>query len=254
MLGEAKGKPDPAAVAEVRRRYDIEQLTALRNPPPVHDHAARLTLDIYLHTVRLAIVQKLTDPGRGLRSVWLTSHSGDRGDRYGFDGATRRAEGQTRHAPARPGPRCRQSCCAGRERAYEVVVGDLEEPETLDDAFEGVDVLWLLTPSLGARAVDGLQRGERRAVRRRSSTSCATRPSRPPTTRPTGTAACTPKSRTPVKASGIPWTILRPHYYMQNLLSSAGSVASDGMLYMNMGDAAGGDDRRPRRRSCSRPG
>jgi quercetin dioxygenase-like cupin family protein len=40
MLGEAKGKPDPAAVAELRRRYDIEQLTALRNPPPVHEHAA----------------------------------------------------------------------------------------------------------------------------------------------------------------------------------------------------------------------
>jgi len=40
-----------------------------------------------------------------------------------------------------------------------------------------------------------------------------------------------------VKASGIPWTILRPHYYMQNLLSSAGSVASDGILYMNMGEA-----------------
>jgi uncharacterized protein YbjT (DUF2867 family) len=40
-----------------------------------------------------------------------------------------------------------------------------------------------------------------------------------------------------VKASGIPWTILRPHYYMHNLLSSANSVASDGVLYMNMGDA-----------------
>jgi len=40
LLGGAEGKPDPAAVAELRRRYDIEQLTALRNPPPVHDHAA----------------------------------------------------------------------------------------------------------------------------------------------------------------------------------------------------------------------
>ena len=39
MLRQAKGKPDPAAVAELRRRYDIEQLTALRNPPPVHEHA-----------------------------------------------------------------------------------------------------------------------------------------------------------------------------------------------------------------------
>jgi quercetin dioxygenase-like cupin family protein len=39
MLRQARGKPDPAAVAELRRRYDIEQLTALRNPPPVHEHA-----------------------------------------------------------------------------------------------------------------------------------------------------------------------------------------------------------------------
>jgi quercetin dioxygenase-like cupin family protein len=38
LLREARGKPDPAAVAELRRRYDIEQLTALRNPPQ-HAHA-----------------------------------------------------------------------------------------------------------------------------------------------------------------------------------------------------------------------
>jgi hypothetical protein len=38
LLREARGKPDPAAVAELRRRYDIEQLTPLRNPPG-HAHA-----------------------------------------------------------------------------------------------------------------------------------------------------------------------------------------------------------------------
>ncbi len=32
MLRKAQGRPDPEAVAELRRRYDIEQLTALRNP------------------------------------------------------------------------------------------------------------------------------------------------------------------------------------------------------------------------------
>jgi len=32
LLREAKGPPDPGAVAELRRRYDIEQLTALHNP------------------------------------------------------------------------------------------------------------------------------------------------------------------------------------------------------------------------------
>jgi len=35
MLREAKGRPDTAAIVELRRRYDIEQLTALRNPASV---------------------------------------------------------------------------------------------------------------------------------------------------------------------------------------------------------------------------
>jgi len=35
LMRETKGRPDPAAVAELRRRYDIEQLTALRNPASV---------------------------------------------------------------------------------------------------------------------------------------------------------------------------------------------------------------------------
>lgn len=39
MLREARGKPDPAVVAALRRRYDIEQITPLRNPPPQPAHA-----------------------------------------------------------------------------------------------------------------------------------------------------------------------------------------------------------------------
>lgn len=37
LLRDAQGKPDPAAVAELRRRYDIEQLTPLRNPSQRQD-------------------------------------------------------------------------------------------------------------------------------------------------------------------------------------------------------------------------
>ena len=33
LLREARGRPDPGAVAALRRRYDIEQLTPLRNAP-----------------------------------------------------------------------------------------------------------------------------------------------------------------------------------------------------------------------------
>src|SRR6266567_1121680 len=117
---------------------------------------------------------------------------------------------------------------------YEVAVGDLEEPDTLPEAFEGVDILWLLTPatalepSMGSNAVTAARRAKVGHIVRNS----AIKAGHDAPNRNGRLHALVEES---VKASGIPWTILRPHYYMQNLLSSAGSVASDGMLYMNMG-------------------
>jgi uncharacterized protein YbjT (DUF2867 family) len=116
----------------------------------------------------------------------------------------------------------------------EVVAGDLEEPDTLVDAFDGVDILWLLTPasalepSMGSNAVTAARKAKVGHIVRNS----AIKAGHDAPNRNGRLHALVEES---VKASGIPWTILRPHYYMQNLLSSAGSIASDGMLYMNMG-------------------
>ena len=116
----------------------------------------------------------------------------------------------------------------------EVVAGDLEEPDTLTEAFEGVDIMWLLTPasalepSMGSNAVTAARKAKVGHIVRNS----AIKAGHDAPNRNGRLHALVEES---VKASGIPWTILRPHYYMQNLLSSAGSVASDGMLYMNMG-------------------
>jgi len=116
----------------------------------------------------------------------------------------------------------------------EVVAGDLEEPDTLTEAFEGVDVLWLLTPasalepSMGSNAVSAARKAKVGHIVRNS----AIKAGHDAPNRNGRLHALVEES---VKASGIPWTILRPHYYMQNLLSSAASVASDGILYMNMG-------------------
>src|SRR5207244_5171412 len=121
-----------------------------------------------------------------------------------------------------------------KKDGYEVVIGDLEEPDTLTEAFEGVDVLWLLTPasalepSMGSNAVSAARKAKVGHIVRNS----AIKAGHDAPNRNGRLHALVEES---VKASGIPWTILRPHYYMQNLLSSAGSVASDGMLYMNMG-------------------
>ena len=116
----------------------------------------------------------------------------------------------------------------------EIVAGDLEEPDTLAEAFDGVDILWLLTPasalepSMGSNAVTSARRAKVGHIVRNS----AIKAGHDAPNRNGRLHALVEES---VKASGIPWTILRPHYYMQNLLSSAASVASDGMLYMNMG-------------------
>src|SRR5882672_12853047 len=46
-----------------------------------------------------------------------------------------------------------------KKDGVEVVAGDLEEPDTLPEAFDGVDILWLLTPasalepSMGSNAI-----------------------------------------------------------------------------------------------------
>jgi len=119
---------------------------------------------------------------------------------------------------------------------YEVAVGDLEEPDTLVDAFDGVDILWLLTPasalepSMGSNAVTAAKRARVKHIVRNSAIKAAH-------DAPNRNGRLHAMVEESVKASGIPWTILRPHYYMHNLLSSAASVASDGVLYMNMGDA-----------------
>lgn len=118
----------------------------------------------------------------------------------------------------------------------EVVSGDLEEPETLADAFVGVDILFLLTPasalepSMGSNAVTAARRANVKHIVRNSAIKAAHEA-------PNRNGRLHALVEESVKASGIPWTILRPHYYMHNLLSSANSVASDGVLYMNMGDA-----------------
>jgi uncharacterized protein YbjT (DUF2867 family) len=123
-----------------------------------------------------------------------------------------------------------------KKDGYEVAVGDLEELDTLADAFDGVDILWLLTPasalepSMGSNAVAAAKRAKVKHIVRNSAIKAAH-------DAPNRNGRLHALVEESVKASGIPWTILRPHYYMHNLLSSAGSVASDGVLYMNMGDA-----------------
>jgi len=39
-----------------------------------------------------------------------------------------------------------------------------------------------------------------------------------------------------LKASGLPYVLLRPHFFMQNLFMSAQSIAAEGAMYLGMGE------------------
>ena len=124
-----------------------------------------------------------------------------------------------------------------RDQGVEVIIGDFDKPETLDAAFSGVDKVFLLTPPNSnqvTQASNGIAAAKRAGVPyivRMSAGALETAPDSP--ARVTRQHAETDAE---LKASGLPYTILRPHFFMQNTMMAAGTVASDGAVYMPMKD------------------
>lgn len=118
----------------------------------------------------------------------------------------------------------------------EIVEGNLEKPPTLGRAFAGVDTVFLLCPP-GPRAPEqssnGLwaarQAGAKKVVRM-SAVGAAH-------DAPTINSRLHALSDEEVAASGLDWTIVKPHAFMQNLLGSAQQIAGEGALYYAGADA-----------------
>jgi uncharacterized protein YbjT (DUF2867 family) len=121
-----------------------------------------------------------------------------------------------------------------RSRGIEAVAGDLDDPETLSPAFEGITDLWLLnavSPRQPENAMNALWAAKRAGVERvvRMSAIGAAHDA------PSRNGRLHALSDAELMASNLKWTILRPHFFMQNLLMSAGSIAQQGTLYSDMG-------------------
>jgi uncharacterized protein YbjT (DUF2867 family) len=139
-----------------------------------------------------------------------------------------------------PGVRLRalvrdESKAAGlRARGIDVVRGDLDDATTLAPAFAGVDALWLLTVP-GPRAPENSmnavwaarQAGVRRVVRMSAIGAAPDAPTR--------NGRLHALSDHELMVSGLQWTILKPHFFMQNLLGSARSIR-EGALYYAFGE------------------
>ena len=104
-----------------------------------------------------------------------------------------------------------------KDAGVEVVIGDLLTPETLDAAFRGVHKVFLVTPvsaNSGSMASNGIAAAKRTGsphIVRLSAIAAQDSPA----TRIGGQQAQTDAE---LEASGLPYTILRPHFFMQNTL------------------------------------
>ena len=122
-----------------------------------------------------------------------------------------------------------------RDAGVEVVIADLDKPETLDAAFSGVDKVFLVTapnPNQVTQARNAIAAAKRVGnphIVRLSAGALKEMPGALPRV-----SAQHAEIDAELKASGLPYTILRPHNFMQNTLMAAQTVASDGAVYMPM--------------------
>lgn len=121
-----------------------------------------------------------------------------------------------------------------RAAGVELAVGDLDEPESLPSAFAGVHELWLLTapgPRAPENSMNALwaarQAGVRRVVRMSAIGAAHDAPTR--------NGRLHALSDHELWTSGLRWTLLRPHFFMQNLLGFAAGIERDGELHFNLG-------------------
>jgi uncharacterized protein YbjT (DUF2867 family) len=115
------------------------------------------------------------------------------------------------------------------------VYGDLAKPDTLPAAFAGCDTMFLIS-SIGLDTV-ALQHNAIQAARNAKVEHIVK----------LSAFGASDHSKAPIclwhyqieqemKQSGIDWTILRPHHFMQNLLTQLEYIIKDGVVYSPSGD------------------
>jgi uncharacterized protein YbjT (DUF2867 family) len=119
-----------------------------------------------------------------------------------------------------------------KDMGVEVVVGDLDRPETIGPAVEGVDKIYLLTWN-----------GSTQAQQAENVIKAAKQAGNPHLVRhsmwgPTKSRIVKQGDQVEeaVKSSGLPWTLLKPTFFMQNTMMAAPTIASNGMIYWDMKD------------------
>ena len=114
----------------------------------------------------------------------------------------------------------------------EVIIGDLDTPETILPAVINVDKIYLLTWN-----------GKTQLQQAENVLKAAKEAGNPHIIRhsmwgPENSRIIKQglKIEQMIKSSGLPWTLLKPTFYMQNTMMAAQTISSDGVIYWDMKD------------------
>ena len=122
------------------------------------------------------------------------------------------------------------------KKGVELRVGDLDKLRTVENLFGGVDVAFVLTapgpnaPIQSSNALWAARQGGVKHVLRMSAVGAAH-------TAPTINSRLHALSDSELIASGIAYTIVKPHFFTQNLLGVAQTVKEQGMIFFGLGEA-----------------
>ena len=122
-----------------------------------------------------------------------------------------------------------------KEAGAELAVGTFEDPGAVRSAVDGVDTIVLITapnPNAADQASGVLAASKDAGVRKVVRISAL----KASTDGPTDNTRQHGRTDDEIRSSGLTYTILRPHFFMQNVFMSAQSIASEGKMYWGMGD------------------
>jgi len=119
-----------------------------------------------------------------------------------------------------------------KDLGAEVVLGDLDQPETISPAVKNIDKIYLLTWN-----------GETQLQQAKNVINAAKDARNPHIIRhsmwgPENSRIIKQGYEIDeiIKSSGLPWTILKPTFYMQNTMMAAQTISSNGVIYWDMKD------------------
>jgi uncharacterized protein YbjT (DUF2867 family) len=125
----------------------------------------------------------------------------------------------------------------GEQLGIEFRLGELDRPRSLEGVFDGIDTALLLTAPTDAapyhmsNALWAAKRARVKHVVRMSAVGAALGA-------PNLNGRLHALSDRELEASGLGYTILQPHFFWQNLLFSAPTIAQEGAMYWALGEAA----------------